>query len=117
MYRVLFIFLVLFMCQSVMSEEWTTTVQQPIPYGQYGAYPNYQYGNPYYNQTIVSPGCYPNSTYNVNNPYQYQYNNPYNYYNSSVYPGGLNTLGSTGVQNQIIRNVGRNLLYSFMRGY
>lgn len=122
MFRILFIFIIMFFGISVFAEDWTvSTIQQPIPYGQYAGCPTYQnnllYNNPYYNPRTINQGYYPNSSYNVNYPSPYQYNNPYNYYNSSVYPGGLSNIGGNGVSGQILRNVGRNVLYSFMRGY
>lgn len=65
------------------------------------------------------------------NPYQVQYPRPYinPYLNSSPFYGGINPLpssllnpvmlgtGSTGAASQIIKSIGRSLMYSMIRGY
>ena len=76
------------------------------PYGQ-----TYNQGysqNPYQN---TYAGQY-------NNPYQYQ--RPYGYGTSvpySVVNSAVSGLGTTGAGGQIVKNIGRSMIYSMMRGY
>lgn len=75
----------------------------PTPYQ--AQYPQ-QYVDSYnnYQQQAVNPYLY-------QRPYGYQNNLPYSVINPAI--NGITTSGG----NQIVKNIGRNLLYTMMRGY
>lgn len=121
MHRLILILFIFLMGVALRAEEWTaTSISQPIQYG--GLYPNYnyQYYNPascnsnYYNPLgVTAQNGYQNYGYN---PYQYSYGSyGYNpYYN---YPTAISNIGGNTVTGNVLRNIGRNMIYSFMRGY
>ena len=92
-------------------------------------YTNY----PYYSQNINQNPYqiqYPNqyqtqyqNSYAYQNPYAYNSNayNGYNITNNQIPYSSINSnpyyYQNNGIQNQVIRNVGQNLLYSFMNHY
>lgn len=91
------------------------TASQPIT--SYCSPPNQYYQNPYYYQ------------HSYLNPIQPQYQNvyPYGYnnYNQPLIPGVPYSVSSSNIagfdnsgnKNQIIKNIGQNILYSLLRGY
>lgn len=135
MSRVILILSIMFLGLSARADVWSYSqpLQPAVPAvpAQPADFNNYQYNQPY-NQ-LQGQGQYPNNNYynqplsQYNNPYQYR-PNPYAGYNNYGYAttpystvgstlGGLSTLGGAGVKNQIIRNIGQNVIYSMMRGY
>lgn len=90
-------------------------ITQPIT--SYCSPPNQYYQNPYYPHSYLNP-IHP----------QYQNIYPYGYtnygYNRPVILGtpysaessNISTVGS-GSKNQIIKNIGQNIMYSLLRGY
>lgn len=120
MLRIILTLTILFIGMSIMAEEWTaSTVSVPVQYG--GMYPNYYASqqtytpnnSTYYNPLGVNQGSY---QYYNNYPYQSNYGN-YGYNPYYTYPNTLSSIGGNGPTGQILRNIGRNVLYSFMRGY
>jgi len=129
--------------QTASLADYTVTTEEPLQPNYYTNYSNYNQGvNPYYSQAQGVNQPY----YQVQNSSQYpnQYINPYTnpyanqYQNSCRYPSGygygnygnsvsqapfsilnpvLSNTANSGVKSQIARSVGRNLLYSMMRGY
>lgn len=70
------------------------------------------YNQPYVQNPYQTQCQYPGQYIN---PYQYQrygYGTPYSTVNSAL--NGLNTVGGG---NQIIKNIGRSMFYSMLRGY
>lgn len=133
MYKIISILSVIICCvfvQVASFADYSVTTSEPLQPSFYGNYPNNIYANnPYY----VNPQNINANGYGVqySNPYQYQsnYTNPYGYrnYGYSTQPiaqipysllnqGTANYAGG-GIKNQIIRNIGQNVLYSMMRGY
>lgn len=119
MFRIILMALILFLGTYVLADEWTaSSVSVPTQY----AYPSCNCPN-YYNNPYVSTYYNPLGT-NQNyyqsygsNPYQYSYGNSgYNPYYGYA-PTTLSNIGGNSVGGQVLRNIGRNVLYSFMRGY
>lgn len=135
MSRAILILAIMFMGISARADIWSNGYVQPLQPAvpaqpvQPDQFQNYHYTMPG-DQTYYQ-GQYPNPYQNqplsqVYNPYQYR-PNPYAYnnYGYAVSPystlgsglTGLTGLGGAGIKNQIIRNVGQNMIYSLMRGY
>lgn len=106
--------------QSIALADYTVTAVQPyVPnnyqnysypsYGQNIYQDNVQYSNPYQAQ-CQSNYQYPNGYTNYG--YMPSYTNPLPY---SILNSAFPYSGTNGVKQQIIRNIGRNIIYSMMR--
>lgn len=93
---------------------------QPIDYTTNQPYMqtyNQQY-SPTYNQPYYQNPYQVQSQTQCVNPYQYQ--NPYTYGSNIPYSAinaATSSIGSGGVAPQIMKNIGKSMLYSMLRGY
>lgn len=102
--------------------DYTVTTQELLPPNVYSPYNVPCYGYP----QNVNQGYYVNQNQQVQyNPYNYR--NPYGYRNYGYIPPQISqlpysttdttTTTANGIKNQIIRNIGQNILYSKLGGY
>lgn len=107
---------------SIALADYTVTTQQPL---QPNYYQNYQQPNvPYYvnGQNINQDGVQYVNPYQAQNGYQYNGYPNYGYAPQSINPlphsllnSALPYSGTNGVKQQILRGIGRNIIYSMMR--
>lgn len=111
MNKIILFLMVILIGLSVNADD-TTQVEQPLYPAQVVDY-----------STIPpSPPQYNNRGYPYQSQYQTPYINPYQYrmpyYSSaSILPYSLLGTGSTDGAQQIVKSLGRSILYSMMRGY